>query len=162
MRQATRAGGRFLDLPPLGKRNPKAGVLTTIELTGGPGAVAAARRAIEQLADREQLERVDDLRLLVSELVTNCVIHGGAGPEDLVQVTVDKPDDYIRVEVRDRGRGWTKRTRSRELDSAEPPGGGGLMLVGEIADRWGIKSENGTCVWFERSSHAAGAVPLPA
>ncbi len=138
--------------------------MTTIELTGGPGAVSAARRAIEQLADQEQLERVDDLRLLVSELVTNCVIHGGAGPEDRVHVIVDQPDDCIRVEVCDRGRGWTKRTRSRELDSAEPPGGWGLMLVGEIADRWGITSEHGTCVWFEMTSHAAGAaaVPLPA
>jgi anti-sigma regulatory factor (Ser/Thr protein kinase) len=144
-------------------RNPKAGDLTTIELSGGPGAASAARHAIEQLADRERLGRVDDLRLLVSELVTNCVIHGGASEADRVQVTVEQPDDYIRVEVCDRGRGWTKRTRSRELDSDEPPGGWGLMLVGEIADRWGIHSENGTCVWFEMAAGAHGAaVPLPA
>jgi anti-sigma regulatory factor (Ser/Thr protein kinase) len=137
--------------------------LTTIELTGGPDAVAAARRAIEQLADEEQLARVDDLRLLVSELVTNCVIHGGAGPADRVIVSVERPDDFIRVEVRDRGGGWTKRTRSTSIESDEPPGGWGLMLVGEIADRWGIKSEHGTCVWFEMSADPeAAAVPLPA
>jgi anti-sigma regulatory factor (Ser/Thr protein kinase) len=106
---------------------------------------------------------LDDLRLLVSELVTNCVIHGGAGETDLVQVTVNQPDDFIHVEVCDRGRGWTKRRRSRDLDSDEPPGGWGLMLVGEIADRWGIRSENGTCVWFEMAARAdTAAVPLPA
>jgi anti-sigma regulatory factor (Ser/Thr protein kinase) len=135
--------------------------LTTIEVAGGPGAVAAARQAIQELADQEQLPRVEDLRLLVSELVTNCVIHGGAGPGDRVIVSVEQPDDFIRVEVRDRGRGWTKRTRSRELDSDEPPGGWGLMLVGELADRWGIESEQGTCVWFEMTARPEGAaVPL--
>jgi anti-sigma regulatory factor (Ser/Thr protein kinase) len=138
------------------------GELTTIELTGGPGAIAAARHAIKELADQEQLPRVEDLRLLVSELVTNCVIHGGAGPADRVTVSVERPDDLIRVEVRDRGRGWTKRTRSRELDSDEPPGGWGLMLVGELAERWGIDSEQGTCVWFELTAHDATAVPLVA
>jgi serine/threonine-protein kinase RsbW len=144
--------------------NPtRQGDLTTIELTGGPGAVAAARDAIKEVADQEQLPRVEDLRLLVSELVTNCVIHGGAGPADRVTVSVERPDDTIRVEVRDRGRGWTKRTRSRELDSDEPPGGWGLMLVGELAERWGIDSEQGTCVWFELNAHPeAAAVPLVA
>lgn len=95
---------------------------------------------------------MEDLRLLVSELVTNCVLHGGAGPADRVTLSVERPNDFIRVEVRDRGRGWTKRTRSRELDSAEPPGGWGLMLVGALADRWGINSESGTCVWFEMAT----------
>jgi anti-sigma regulatory factor (Ser/Thr protein kinase) len=137
--------------------------LTTIELTGGPGAIAEARRAIEELADQERLPRVEDVRLLVSELVTNCVIHGGAGPADRVTVSVERPHDLIRVEVRDRGRGWTKRTRSRDLDSDEPPGGWGLMLVGELADRWGVESEQGTCVWFEMAADPeAAAVPLPA
>ena len=78
-------------------------------------------------------------------------------------VSVELPDDHIRVEVRDRGRGWTKRVRSREIDSDEPPGGWGLMLVGELADRWGINSERGTCVWFEMAAHPeAAAVPLHA
>ena len=149
----------------MGMTNPTAGQgdLTTIELTGGPGAASAARHAIEEIAGQEQLPRVEDLRLLVSELVTNCVIHGGAGPADRVTVSVERPHDTIRVEVCDRGRGWTKRTRSRELDSDEPPGGWGLMLVGELADRWGIDSEQGTCVWFEMTaSPEAAAVPLVA
>jgi anti-sigma regulatory factor (Ser/Thr protein kinase) len=128
----------------------KTGVLlTTIELRGGPAAVGAARHAIEELADQEQLPRVDDLRLLVSELVTNSVLHGGAGPNDRVQLRVDHPNGHVRVEVCDNGHGWVEHMRSTSLDSEQPPGGWGLMLVGALADRWGVCAGERTCVWFE-------------
>jgi anti-sigma regulatory factor (Ser/Thr protein kinase) len=121
----------------------------TIELRGGPAAVGAARHAIDELAGHEPLPRVDDLRLLVSELVTNSVLHGGAGPDDRVRLHVERPDHSIRVEVCDDGAGWTELSRSTSLDSDQPPGGWGLMLVGALADRWGVKAGERTCVWFE-------------
>jgi len=121
----------------------------TIELAGGPAAVGAARHAIDELADHEQLPRVDDLRLLVSELVTNSVLHGGMGPDDRVQLHVDTPDHCVRVEVCDDGTGWTEHLRSTALDSDQPPGGWGLMLVGALADSWGVNAGERTCVWFE-------------
>ena len=121
----------------------------TIELAGGPAAVGAARHAIDELADHEQLPRVDDLRLLVSELVTNSVLHGGMGPGDSVHLHVDTPDNGVRVEVCDNGGGWTDQMRSTALDSDQPPGGWGLMLVGALADSWGVNSGERTCVWFE-------------
>jgi len=128
----------------------KTGVLlTTIELRGGPAAVGAARHAIEELADHEQLPRLDDLRLLVSELVTNSVLHGGAGPDDSLQLRVDCPDDCVRVEVCDDGSGWGEHIRSTSLESEQPAGGWGLMLVGALADRWGVQAGERTCVWFE-------------
>ena len=99
--------------------------------------------------DKEGLPRADDLRLLVSELVTNSVLHGGAGPDDRVQVHVERPDNRTRVEVCDNGHGWTKMMRSTSLDSEQPPGGWGLMLVGALADRWGVRAGKRTCVWFE-------------
>jgi anti-sigma regulatory factor (Ser/Thr protein kinase) len=92
---------------------------------------------------------LDDVRLLVSELVTNSVLHGGAGPEDSVQVHVDRPDHCVHVEVCDNGGGWMEPTRSTSLDSDEPAGGWGLMLVGALADRWGVSAGERTCVWFE-------------
>jgi anti-sigma regulatory factor (Ser/Thr protein kinase) len=121
----------------------------TIELRGGPAAVGAARHAIDELADQQGLPRVDDLRLLVSELVTNSVLHGGAGPDHRVQLHVDRPDNRVRVEVCDDGRGWTEMLRSTSLDSDQPAGGWGLMLVGALADRWGVRAGKRTCVWFE-------------
>jgi len=92
---------------------------------------------------------VDDLRLLVSELVTNSVLHGGAGPNDSVQLRVHCPDHCVRVEVCDDGHGWGEHIRSTSLDSEQPPGGWGLMLVGALADRWGVRAGKRTCVWFE-------------
>jgi anti-sigma regulatory factor (Ser/Thr protein kinase) len=136
--------------------------MTTIELSGGPGAVAEARHAIERFADEEQLPRVEDLRLLVSELVTNSVIHGGAGPEDKVRMSIEQPNGSLRVMVCDHGRGWTRRMRSTSLHSDEPPGGWGLLLVREIADRWGIDSNDGTCVWFEMAMSEQPAALSPA
>ena len=124
--------------------------MTTIELRGGPAAVGAARHAIEELADQEQLPRRDDLRLLVSELVTNSVMHGCAGPDDRLHLHVECPDSCVRVEVCDDGGGWTEMTRSTSLDSDEPAGGWGLMLVGALADEWGVDSGvERTCVWFQ-------------
>ena len=123
--------------------------MTTINVNGGPRAVARARHAIEDLAQHEDLPRLDDLRLLVSELVTNSVIHGGAGPADTVLLQVGRPDETIRVEVCDEGRSWAEQIRSTSLDSDQPPGGWGLMLVNALADRWGVDQGEHTCVWFE-------------
>jgi anti-sigma regulatory factor (Ser/Thr protein kinase) len=120
----------------------------TIELHGGPAAVSAARHAIDELADQEQLPRLDDLRLLVSELVTNSVLHGGAGPDDSLQLRVERPDHRVRVMVCDDG-AWAKQIRSPLLDSDQSPGGWGLMLVGALADSWGVEAGDRTCVWFE-------------
>jgi anti-sigma regulatory factor (Ser/Thr protein kinase) len=123
--------------------------LTTIELNGGPAAVGAARHAIDQLADQQQLPRIDDLRLLVSELVTNSVLHGGVGPDGHVELHVDLPDNRVRVEVCDDGDGWIPQVRSPSLDSDQAAGGWGLLLVGAIADSWGVEAGERTCVWFE-------------
>jgi anti-sigma regulatory factor (Ser/Thr protein kinase) len=128
--------------------------LTTIELRGGPEAVRAARHAIEQFADQQELSRIDDLRLLVSELVTNSVLHGGAGPQDRLRLSIRRPGDRVRVEVHDNGRAWGRHIRSTSLESVAPPGGWGLMLVGALADRWGIEGGEGTCVWFELEAAA--------
>jgi anti-sigma regulatory factor (Ser/Thr protein kinase) len=124
-------------------------LLATIELSGGPAAVAAARHAIEALAHESQLPRLADLRLLVSELVTNSVLHGGAGPEERVRLRVERPNRFVRVEVWDDGPGWGERVGATALESAERPGGWGLVLVGALADRWGLERGRSTCVWFE-------------
>ncbi len=138
--------------------------MKTIELRGGPAAVGAARHAIDELADQERLPRVDDLRLLVSELVTNSVLHGGAGPDDSLEIHVERPDHGVRVEVCNDG-AWADCARSTALESEMQAGGWGLMLVGAIADEWGVEAGEKTCVWFELRPQATGDRPqkqLPA
>ena len=51
----------------------------------------------------------------------------------------------VRVEVSDHGEGFTPAPRFGTLDE---PGGFGLFLIGRLADRWGVDTEDGTTVWF--------------
>src|SRR4029077_8119326 len=55
-----------------------------IEITRDPTAPAAARRAIEQLEGQVDPALIPDMKLLVSELITNSVKYGGTGEVDLI------------------------------------------------------------------------------
>jgi anti-sigma regulatory factor (Ser/Thr protein kinase) len=118
----------------------------TLDLTlpPEPGSVAEARSRVlaavgPQLGDDG---RVETLRLLVSELVTNAVRHGdGDRPVEVHAVW----NAEVRVEVIDHGHGFSPAPRAGELDE---PGGFGLFLVGRLADRWGVETDHSTRVWF--------------
>jgi anti-sigma regulatory factor (Ser/Thr protein kinase) len=92
-----------------------------------------------ELSDDGQLET---LRLLVSELVTNAVRHGGH--DEPVEIHA-MWNSEVRVEVVDHGNGFSPAPRAGELDE---PGGFGLFLVGRLADRWGVETDSATRVWF--------------
>jgi serine/threonine-protein kinase RsbW len=117
------------------------------ELPGTPEAGWAARRAL--LARNGALPRPvrDDVRLLLTELVTNAVRHADAGPARLVRVELRQRRGAVRVAVCDEGPGFApEATRSRPDET----GGWGLVLVDRIADRWAVtRTATGTCVWFE-------------
>lgn len=91
-------------------------------------------------------ERLDEVRLLVSELVTNSVRHSGMGDREWIGLRVDHSPRMLRVEVTDKGPGFEA---GQPLPSMYQDSGWGLYLVEQIADRWGVKQEEGTCVWFE-------------
>jgi len=89
--------------------------------------------------------RQDDLLIVISELITNSVLHARAAPE-LVLRAVPEPAAVI-VEVRD--------------PSPAPPvvrvpdlavrGGRGIGLVSALADKWGVEARGaaGKTVWAE-------------
>jgi anti-sigma regulatory factor (Ser/Thr protein kinase) len=93
------------------------------------------------------------LRLLVSELVTNCVRHAHAGEAAPVELAVRLGAGTIRVEVHDGGAGF-HAGRTPRLRGAE--GGYGLYLVERMASRWGVDTHAGTRVWFELDLASAG------
>lgn len=117
----------------------------TLRLNPGPEAVPAARKALDGLTGMLEKTVWEDCRLLVTELVTNGVRHGSArGPLGLA-VNVD--DDRVRVEVSDRGRGFSPP--DAPMPHADGTGGWGLQLVDRLAAQWGVDISDGTCVWFE-------------
>ena len=109
-----------------------AGVEARHALLAGNGALPSAVR--------------DDVLLLVTELVTNAVRHGNAGPDRAVRVELSRLPECVRVAVFDGGAGFTAGPPA-ERDEAE---GWGLVLVDRVADRWAITpTASGTCAWFE-------------
>ncbi len=116
--------------------------MTEITLKVEPDAQAPSlsRSRLSELRD-DLGPRYSDVALVLSELVTNSVRHGG--DTDNISVGVETSERSIRVEVTDHGPCFTKE---------EPRNGGmGLDIVDQIADRWGVNSNGGCTVWVEIS-----------
>ena len=125
--------------------------LLTLRLPSRPEAAAAARTALAALNGDLHLisaPRLADAQLLLSELVTNAVRHGGSDSVATVIIHMAASRDCIRIEVSDRGAGFAPASITRP-PSGEP-GGRGLFVVDAIADRWGTARHERHCVWLER------------
>jgi anti-sigma regulatory factor (Ser/Thr protein kinase) len=131
----------------------------SFELAGGPYAVTASRLALAGLEDRLDPNVLFDIRLLVSELVTNCVKHAAVGPEDSIVLKVDMADERVRVSVVDNGPGFEPPETPPTEQAAEAGSGWGLFLVDQLSDQWGVERDAGATVWFElqRQRDDAGA-----
>ena len=131
----------------------------SFELAGGPYAVTASRLALAGLEDRLDPNVLFDIRLLVSELVTNCVKHAQIGPEESIVRTIDIHDNHVRVSVVDEGPGFEPPETPVSEAAAEAGSGWGLFLVDQLSDSWGVERQNGATVWFElkREREEAGA-----
>ena len=117
---------------------------------GGPRAAGAARhRVLDELGELLGLEERQNLTLLISELVTNCVRHAGMTQEqDVIAVHAGVAKELMRIEVRDKGPGFTPG--AVRLRSVEAGGGGlGLVLLDRLATRWGVARGDDFCVWAE-------------
>lgn len=120
-----------------------------LELPGGPLAPARARAwATERLAGHLAGQQLLDVAVLVSELVTNAVRHGGAGPDETIVVHLALAPEVLRVEVCDRGPGFDPPAVPRRRSEG---GGNGLVLLSRLSTSWGVAGDDGTCVWFERA-----------
>ena len=115
----------------------------TVDIPRNRTAPAVALRAVERLAGRVAADLLPDLKLLVTELITNSVKYGPDGPVTLLIDT--RGPRHVRVGVVDRGAGFEPRGRARPATEA---GGWGLYLVQRLSDRWGMK-DGVTHVWFE-------------
>ena len=111
-----------------------------------PSHVGLARRLVSARLLDWQIngEASEYAVLLVSELVTNAMRHGG----EPIRLVADITSSGIRVEVYDGNSDAFPAIRDIRPDA---PGGRGLRLVDALADRWGTTevAGDGKFVWFE-------------
>jgi integral membrane sensor domain MASE1/anti-sigma regulatory factor (Ser/Thr protein kinase) len=117
-----------------------------LRLPAEPRAIPLARQSIERLEPVLEHALTVNLRLLVSELVTNSIRHAHTPAWASIDLQVTVLADRVRVEVGDNGPGFDPRPPDPDRDS---PSGWGLYLVDQLAGRWGVTRTSGTRVWFE-------------
>jgi anti-sigma regulatory factor (Ser/Thr protein kinase) len=118
-----------------------------LELEATRAAGAATRRALEaHLLERVTVDELELLKTLACELVANAVVHRrpAAGR---VELLIGASPRCLRIEVRDDGPGFEPpRSPSPHREGG---GGYGLVIVDRAASRWGVASDEVSCVWFE-------------
>jgi GAF domain-containing protein/anti-sigma regulatory factor (Ser/Thr protein kinase) len=113
---------------------PRARRYAAAALRGGPGEVL-----------------LGDVELVVSELVTNALLHAGAPASLRVLAPVQSGSEHVtvRVEVRDP----TRTTPMRAIASVEAMTGRGIALIEALASSWGVEQDgDGKLVWSELST----------
>lgn len=124
--------------------------MTQASFPSDPACVRAARHFARDALGGERVtaDQRATAELIVSELATNAVRHAATA----FTVDVDVEGDTIRIAVTDGGPG----TPEPAAPAADAPGGRGLIIVGHMADRWGVDRQPGSkTVWC---TLAAGAL----
>jgi anti-sigma regulatory factor (Ser/Thr protein kinase) len=118
-----------------------------LRLAPEPEVITTARHTLDRLADHLPPEKLEDVRLVVSELVTNSILHAGLSPNDYISLTVRVSAGSVRGRVCDPGPGFEVPSDPRPQTALR--GGWGLPIVETISDRWGVEQNSCACVWFE-------------
>jgi anti-sigma regulatory factor (Ser/Thr protein kinase) len=124
-----------------------------LKLPSGVEAPAAARAAMIGQCDGSDLgpSSLHTLVLLVSEVVSNAVLHSHGPADAPIMLTARMSEDVLRVTVTDAGAGFTPEPPTPGLNE----GGYGLYLLDRVASRWGVDRVGGTRVWFELPASAS-------
>ncbi|MFF1687364.1 MULTISPECIES: SpoIIE family protein phosphatase [unclassified Streptomyces] len=119
-----------------------------------PERVAAARRHVRELLhDWSDEDQVDSAVLMVSEMLTNVLVHTDGDALLVAEVTGGPSARRLRAEVADASDDLPHKRHPGELASS----GRGLVLMELLADRWGVDPRGeGKSIWFELYEPSAG------
>ncbi|MFC9487939.1 ATP-binding protein [Streptomyces hydrogenans] len=123
-----------------------------VSLPSSPACVPRSRQVAAEAMERWggiPAAVSDDALVVVSELVTNAVLHGSErGAEEVVGLRIEHCGDELVVEVTD---GTSKPARLKAAAVSETAGRG-LLLVTRLAKDWGVSDKNHT-TWARLSTH---------
>ncbi|MFJ8944005.1 SpoIIE family protein phosphatase [Streptomyces sp. NPDC102395] len=122
-----------------------------------PERVAEARQQLRELLhDWPCADQVDSAVLLVSETLTNVLVHTDADALLVAEVTGPPGGRRIRIEVTDTSDDLPHKRSPGELASS----GRGLILIELLANAWGVSPRGqGKSIWFELYEPSADGVP---
>jgi serine phosphatase RsbU (regulator of sigma subunit)/anti-sigma regulatory factor (Ser/Thr protein kinase) len=109
--------------------------------------IAAARADVRATLHNWAVpELVESAELLVSELLTNVLVHTDCDALLVAELTGPEGSRRLRVEVSDQSDALPHRRNPGELASS----GRGLLLMDALADAWGVEPRGqGKSTWFE-------------
>ena len=127
-----------------------------VEIDPSVEAPRAARAVLHDVVADQPVAagNLDTLALLVSEVVTNAVVHPVVEDEYAIGFSIAVTDELTRVVVSDGGAGFEW---PGETSRPERTGGYGILLMDRQASRWGtLRAPGRFSVWFEVDHALAG------
>ncbi|WP_406187632.1 SpoIIE family protein phosphatase [Streptomyces sp. NBC_01006] len=117
-----------------------------------PERIAGARRQIRELLhDWADAEQVDSAVLMVSEMVTNVLMHTDGDALLVAEAVGELGTRRLRIEVADSSDELPHKRHPGEMASS----GRGVLLMEMLADTWGVDPRGeGKSIWFEMDEQA--------
>lgn len=136
-------------------------------LPGSPLAPGSARALVRAAVDEwtdcgllEPGQRIaEDAMVVVSELVTNAVVHAGTDVEVEWWLEETRQETAFVVEVTDRHPSRAPRDHPGETPYETPEYGRGLRLVASLAESWGVTYRIGAKTVWARLTGRGGTLP---
>jgi anti-sigma regulatory factor (Ser/Thr protein kinase) len=124
------------------------GPVLSLPIHGSTEAPRIARHAVLSRLDQRVADNTaHDIALVITELVTNSVLHADLSADDTVLIEITVSDDRLAITVTDPGSDSLPRVLSRDPTRSH---GFGLLLVDDISVSWGVRRNPGaTQVWCE-------------
>jgi anti-sigma regulatory factor (Ser/Thr protein kinase) len=119
-----------------------------------PTSARASLSTLEPFLTQPLLQR---LRLLITELTTNCIRHAGVDEHSAMGLTIHLGEEQLRGVVSDAGPGFARPDVIEPR--ADEDGGFGLVILDTISDRWGLDRDELFRVWFEVDLHTTFDAP---